>query len=141
MTLRKITQMYIAIYVLAYTKLWIIYGKCNVKFQKLNIQTNTNVGISMSKENFQILWTKKVPIFPNIMNKKNSRYYEHKCFKIFEQTPIPMNKVCKKVLKFTIFYLFFLMCILFRKLFFILTCRTNVSTNFQHSFIINVLLS
>lgn len=55
MTLRKITQMYIAIYVLAYTKLWIIYGKCNVKFQKLNIQTNTNVGISMSKENFQIL--------------------------------------------------------------------------------------
>ena len=54
MTLRKITQMYIAIYVLAYTKLWIIYGKCNVKFQKLNIQTNTNVGISMSKKSSKI---------------------------------------------------------------------------------------
>lgn len=54
--------MYIAIYVLAYTKLWIIYGKWNVKFQKLNIQTNTNVGISM--------------------NKKSSKYYEQKKFQI-----------------------------------------------------------
>jgi hypothetical protein len=85
MTLRKITQMYIAIYVLAYTKLWIIYGKCNVKFQKLNIQTNTNVGISMSKENFQILWSKKVPKYTNIVNKKVSnisKYYEQKKFQI-----------------------------------------------------------
>lgn len=141
MTVRKITQMYIAIYVLAYTKLWIIYGKCNVKFQKLNHSNKYKCRYIYEQrkfQNIQILWTKKFPIFPNIMNKKNSRYYEHKCFKIFEQTAIPMNSL-QENLKFTIFYLFFLMCILFRKLFFILTCRTNVSTNFQHGFIINVL--
>ena len=113
----------------------------NSIFKQIQMNKKKNIYEQKKFQNIQILWTKKFPIFPNIMNKKNSRYYEHKCFKIFEQTAIPMNKVCKKILKFTIFYYFFLMCILFRKLFFILTCRTNVSTNFQHSFIINVLLS